>query len=145
MDRFFKLNELGTTIRTEIIAGVTTFLTMVYIIVVNPAILSAAGVPFEQVFIATIASAVVGTLIMSLFAKYPIAIAPGMGMNAYFTSVVATNGISYQVVFGTVFLAGVLFLLLSLTPIRETLIHSIPSSLNMELPQGLAYSLPLLD
>jgi AGZA family xanthine/uracil permease-like MFS transporter len=137
MDRFFNLRELGTTIRTEVLAGITTFLTMVYIIIVNPAILSAAGVPFDQVFMATIASAVIGTLIMSLFAKYPIAIAPGMGMNAYFASVVATNGVSYQVVFGTVFLAGILFLLLSLTKFRETLIHSIPASLKYGITSGI--------
>lgn len=137
MERFFNFQKLGTNLRTEIMAGVTTFLTMVYIIVVNPAILSAAGVPFDQVFIATIASTVIGTLIMALFAKYPIAIAPGMGMNAYFTSVVATHGVSYQVVFGAVFLAGILFLLLSLTKFRETLIHSIPASLKYGITSGI--------
>ncbi|WP_078547834.1 NCS2 family permease [Litchfieldia alkalitelluris] len=137
MERFFNLRELGTTVKTEIVAGVTTFLTMIYIIIVNPAILSAAGVPFDQVFIATIASAVIGTLIMALFAKHPIAIAPGMGMNAYFTSVVATHGVSYQVVFGTVFLAGILFLLLSFTKFRETLIHSIPASLKYGITSGI--------
>src|SRR5690625_7722210 len=78
MENFFKLKELGTNVRTEIVAGLTTFLTMAYIIVVNPAILSAAGVPFEQVFMATVISAVIGTLLMALWANYPIAIAPGM-------------------------------------------------------------------
>src|SRR5690625_2051552 len=87
MKEFFKLEALGTNVRTEILAELTTFLTMAYIVVVNPAVLSAAGVPFDQVFIATAASAVVGTLIMALAANYPIAIAPGMGMNAYFVSV----------------------------------------------------------
>jgi adenine/guanine/hypoxanthine permease len=137
MERFFQLKELGTNVKTEIVAGVTTFLTMVYIVFVNPAILSAAGVPFNQVFVATIVSAVVGTLIMALFAKYPIAIAPGMGMNAYFTSVVAVHGISYQIVFGAVFMAGVLFLLLSFTKLRETLIHSIPASLKYGITSGI--------
>jgi AGZA family xanthine/uracil permease-like MFS transporter len=137
MERFFNLKQLGTNVRTEVLAGITTFLTMVYIVVVNPAILSAAGVPFEQVFIATIISAVVGTLFMALFANYPIAIAPGMGMNAYFTSVVATQGVSYQVVFGTVFVAGILFLLLSLTKLRETLIQSIPASLKYGITSGI--------
>ena len=80
----FELKERNTTVKTEIIAGITTFLTMVYIAVVNPAILSDAGVPFEQVFLATIIATVVGTLWMALFANYPIAIAPGMGLNAYF-------------------------------------------------------------
>lgn len=137
MERFFKLGELGTNVRTEILAGFTTFLTMAYIIFVNPAILSAAGVPFDQVFIATIAAAVIGTLIMALFANYPIAIAPGMGMNAYFISVVATHGVSYQVVFGTVFVAGVLFLLLTFTKFRELLIESIPVSLKYGITSGI--------
>src|SRR5699024_4817477 len=129
MERFFKLEQNQTNTRTEIVAGITTFLTMVYIIVVNPAILSAAGVPFDQVFMATVITAVVGTLYMGIFANYPIAIAPGMGLNAYFASVVATHGISYQIVFGTVFLAGIFFVLLSLTKLRETLIGAIPPSL----------------
>src|SRR5690625_6517547 len=87
---------------------------MVYIVIVNPVILSSVGVPFDQVFTATIIAAVIGTVFMGIFANYPIAIAPGMGLNAYFASVVATQGVSYQVVFGTVFLAGILFVLLSL-------------------------------
>src|SRR5690606_6808260 len=129
MEKLFKLKQLGTDIRTEITAGITTFFTMSYIIVVNPAILSAAGVPFEQVFIATILAAVIGTTIMALFANYPISIAPGMGLNAYFTSVVATQGVSYQVVLGAVFIAGILFLLLTFTKLRELLIDSIPNPL----------------
>src|SRR5690625_2413462 len=102
MEKFFKLKQNETTIRTEFVAGVTTFLTMVYIVIVNPAILSGAGVPFEQVFMATVISAVVGTVFMAVFANYPIAIAPGMGLNAYFASVVASHGLSYQAVFGAV-------------------------------------------
>src|SRR5690625_2842848 len=129
MENFFKLKELGTNVRTEILAGFTTFLTMAYIVVVNPAILSAAGVPFDQVFMATVITAVVGTLIMAFWANYPIAIAPGMGLNAYFVSVVATQGVSYQVVFGAVLLAGIIFLLLTFTKFREMLIESIPPSL----------------
>lgn len=137
MERLFKLRELGTDIKTEVLAGITTFLTMAYIIVVNPAILSAAGVPFDQVFIATILAAVVGTLIMAIFANYPIAIAPGMGMNAYFTSVVATQGVSYQVIFGAVFLAGILFLLLTFTKLRELIIESIPDSIKYGITSGI--------
>ncbi|MFJ8267963.1 NCS2 family permease [Peribacillus asahii] len=137
MERLFRLRELGTNVRTEILAGFTTFLTMAYIIVVNPAILSAAGVPFNQVFIATILAAAIGTLIMALLANYPIAIAPGMGMNAYFTSVVATQGVSYQVVFGTVFLAGILFIILSLTKFRQLLIESMPTSLKYGITAGI--------
>lgn len=137
MERFFKLSELGTNVRTEVLAGFTTFLTMAYIIFVNPAILSAAGVPFDQVFIATIVAAVIGTLIMALFANYPIAIAPGMGMNAYFTSVVATQGVSYQVVFGAVLIAGIIFLLLTFTKLREVLIKSIPTSIKYGITAGI--------
>ncbi|USK59828.1 NCS2 family permease [Peribacillus asahii] len=137
MERLFRLSELGTNVRTELLAGFTTFLTMAYIIVVNPAILSAAGVPFNQVFIATILAAAIGTLIMALLANYPIAIAPGMGMNAYFTSVVATQGVSYQVVFGTVFLAGILFIILSLTKFRQLLIESMPTSLKYGITAGI--------
>lgn len=144
MTNFFKLQELGTNVKTEILAGLTTFLTMAYIVVVNPAILSAAGVPFEQVFIATIVSAVVGTLIMALWANYPIAIAPGMGMNAYFVSVVATQGVTYQVVFGAVLLAGILFLLLTFTHLREVLIESIPAALKYGITAGIGLFIAFL-
>lgn len=137
MDKFFRLKENGTNVKTEVLAGITTFLTMVYIVFVNPAILSSAGVPFEQVFTATIIAAVVGTLIMALFAKYPIAIAPGMGLNAYFASVVGAHGISYQIVFGAVFLAGLLFLLLTFTSLREVLIKAIPNSLKYGITSGI--------
>lgn len=137
MKRFFKLEENNTNIRTEMIAGVTTFLTMVYIIVVNPTILNAAGVPMDQVFMATVISAVLGTLCMALFANYPIAIAPGMGLNAYFTSVVISQGLTYQVVFGTVFIAGLIFILLSLTKLRETLIAAIPPPLKFGITSGI--------
>ncbi|GGB55919.1 guanine permease [Lentibacillus populi] len=144
MDKLFKLKQNNTNIRTEIVGGVTTFLTMVYIIVVNPAILSSAGVPFNQVFMATVISAVVGTLCMAFFANYPIAIAPGMGMNAYFASVVATQGLSYQVIFGTVFLAGIIFMLLSFTTLRETLIEAIPSSLKFGITSGIGLFIAFL-
>lgn len=144
MERIFKLRELGTNVKTEILAGFTTFLTMAYIVVVNPAVLSAAGVPFDQVFMATIFAAVIGTLIMALFANYPIAIAPGMGMNAYFTSVVATQGVSYQVVFGAVLLAGILFLLLTFTKLRELLIESIPVPLKYSITAGIGLFIAFL-
>src|SRR5690625_2477974 len=117
---------------------------MVYIVIVNPTILSAAGVPMDQVFIATVITAVVGTLLLALFANYPIAIAPGMGLNAYFTSVVLSHGVSYQIVFGTVFLAGVLFMLLSLTKLRETLIEAIPPSLKFGITSGIGLFIAFL-
>ncbi|PJN90223.1 NCS2 family permease [Bacillus sp. mrc49] len=137
MEKFFSLKENGTDIRTEVMAGVTTFLTMVYILIVNPALLSSIGIPFEQVFMATVISAVIGTLLMGLVAKYPIAIAPGMGLNAYFASVVGAQGLSYQTVFGTVFIAGLLFLLISVTSLRKMIIDAIPNSLKYGITSGI--------
>ncbi|MEF2095809.1 NCS2 family permease [Bacillus sp. CFBP9009] len=137
MEKFFSLKENGTDVRTEVMAGVTTFLTMVYILIVNPALLSSIGIPFEQVFMATVISAVIGTLIMGLVAKYPIAIAPGMGLNAYFASVVGAQGLSYQTVFGTVFIAGLLFLLISVTSLRKMIIDAIPDSLKYGITSGI--------
>ena len=135
----FHLKEHNTTVKTEILAGMTTFLTMAYIVIVNPIILADAGVPFDQVFLATIISAVIGTLWMALFANYPIAIAPGMGLNAYFTSVVlASNGqLDYLTAFSAVFIAGLLFVILSLTPFREKLIQSIPENLKNGITAGI--------
>ncbi|KGX93226.1 guanine permease [Pontibacillus halophilus JSM 076056 = DSM 19796] len=137
MNQFFQLTKNNTNTRTEVVAGFTTFLSMVYIIVVNPGILSAAGVPFDQVFMATIISAIVGTLIMGLLANYPIAIAPGMGLNVYFTTTVAKYGFGYEVIFGAVFLAGLLFIVLSLTSFREKLIEAIPDSLKYGISSGI--------
>ncbi|QED47069.1 NCS2 family permease [Cytobacillus dafuensis] len=135
----FKLKENNTNAKTEVLAGITTFLTMVYIVVVNPVILSDAGVPFEQVFTATIIASVIGTLWMALFANYPIAIAPGMGLNAYFAySVVGTHGnISYQTAFAAVFIAGLIFIILSLTPFRKKLIEAIPENLKHGITAGI--------
>lgn len=137
MEKFFSLKENGTDVRTEVMAGVTTFLTMVYILIVNPALLSSIGIPFEQVFMATVISSVIGTLIMGLVAKYPIAIAPGMGLNAYFASVVGAQGLSYQTVFGTVFIAGLLFLLISVTSLRKMIMDAIPNSLKYGITSGI--------
>src|SRR5699024_7211986 len=144
MKNFFNLDALGTNVRTEVLAGFTTFLTMSYIIVVNPAILSAAGVPFDQVFIATIASAAIGTFIMAIWGNHPIAIAPGMGMNAYFVSVVATQGVAYQAVFGAVFISGIIFLLLTFTKFRQVLIESIPDSLKYGVTAGIGLFIAFL-
>ncbi|MCR2821117.1 NCS2 family permease [Lederbergia panacisoli] len=134
----FKLKENNTNVKTELIAGLTTFLTMAYIIVVNPIILKDAGVPFEQVFSATIIATVIGTLWMALAANYPIAIAPGMGLNAYFAySVVGTHDISYQTAFAAVFIAGIIFIILSLTPFRKILIEAIPENLKHGITAGI--------
>ncbi|GAB1805477.1 NCS2 family permease [Priestia megaterium] len=135
----FKLKEYNTDAKTEILAGITTFLTMIYIVIVNPVILSSAGVPFDQVFTATIISAVVATLWMALAANYPIAIAPGMGMNAYFAAlVVGSNGsINYATAFSAVFVAGIIFIILSLTSFREKLIEAIPNNLKHAISAGI--------
>ncbi|HYK75185.1 MAG TPA: NCS2 family permease, partial [Pseudoneobacillus sp.] len=135
----FKLKENHTNIKTEVLAGITTFLTMVYIVIVNPIILADAGVPFAQVFTATIIATVAGTLWMGLFANYPIAIAPGMGLNAYFAySVVGTHGnISYTTAFAAVFIAGIIFIILSLTPFRKNLIEAIPENLKHGITAGI--------
>ncbi|WP_110927547.1 NCS2 family permease [Bacillus massiliglaciei] len=137
LEKFFSLKENGTNVRTELVAGITTFFTMVYIIIVNPALLGSIGIPFEQVFMATVIAAVTGTLIMGLFAKFPIAIAPGMGLNAYFASVVGAHGLSYQTVFGTVFVAGLLFLLISVTSLRQLIVEAIPNSLKYGITSGI--------
>ncbi|MEK4030994.1 NCS2 family permease [Pseudobacillus sp. FSL P4-0506] len=135
----FKLKENGTNTKKEVIAGLTTFLTMVYVVVVNPIILQDAGVPFDQVFTATIIATVIGTLWMALMANYPIAIAPGMGMNAYFAySVVGSHGdITYSTAFAAVFVAGLIFIALSLTPFREKLIIAIPDNLKHGITAGI--------
>ena len=136
----FRLKENNTTVKTELLAGLTTFLTMAYIVVVNPIILSDAGVPIDQVFMATIISSIIGSLWMALMANYPIAIAPGMGLNAYFTHavVVGSNGaIDYVTAFAAVFVAGIIFIILSLTPFREKLIISIPKNLKLAITAGI--------
>ncbi|SDI19521.1 NCS2 family permease [Alteribacillus bidgolensis] len=139
LEKLFKLQANNTNTKTELLAGITTFLTMAYIVVVNPIILSDAGVPFQHVFMATIIATVVGTLWMAVFANYPIAVAPGMGLNAYFAySVVGANDqIGYEAAFGAVFVSGVLFVILSLTPFREKLIESIPSNLKYGITAGI--------
>lgn len=135
----FHLKEYGTDLKTEILAGMTTFLTMAYIVIVNPVILGAAGVPFDQVFLATIIAAAIGTLWMALFANYPIAIAPGMGLNAYFTSMVLGSGgaIDYVTAFSAVFVAGLIFVLLSMTSMRKVLIQAIPENLKHAITAGI--------
>lgn len=136
----FKLKENNTSVKTEMLAGLTTFLTMAYIVIVNPIILADAGVPMDQVFLATIISAVIGTLWMGLFANYPIAIAPGMGLNAYFTYAVVLGSdgkIDYLTAFGAVFVAGIIFIILSLTPFREKIISAIPENLKLAITAGI--------
>ncbi|MFJ7994272.1 NCS2 family permease [Peribacillus frigoritolerans] len=134
----FKLKERHSNIKTEVLAGLTTFLTLAYIIVVNPMILSDAGVPFDQAFTATIIAIIVGTLCMALLANYPIVIAPAMGLNAYFAySVLGTHDISYTVAFSAVFVTGIIFILLSLTSFRSKLIEAIPNNLKHAISAGI--------
>lgn len=145
MDSFFKLGEHGTNVRREIVAGFTTFLTMAYIIIVNPSILSTTGMDAGAVFVATCLAAAFGTLFMGLYANYPIALAPGMGLNAYFAfSVVGGLGYSWQVALGAVFLSGVLFLIISVLPIREWIVNSIPRSLKMAISAGIGLFLGII-
>lgn len=138
LDRFFALNANSTSVRQEMLAGLTTFLAMAYITVVNPAILSDAGMDFGAVFVATCLAAAIGSLIMGLYANYPIAQAPGMGQNAFFAyGIVIGMGISWQVALGAVFIAGLIFIALSVLPIREWLINSIPTSLKLGMSAGI--------
>ena len=145
LERFFGLSAHGTTVRTEVIAGITTFLTMAYIIFVNPMILADAGMDRDAVFVATCLAAAIGTAVMALAANYPIALAPGMGLNAFFTyGVVLGMGNSWQVALGAVFISGVIFLVLSVLPIREWIINAIPKSLKMAISAGIGLFLGII-
>lgn len=145
LERLFALRASGTTIRTEILAGVTTYLTMAYIIFVNPAILSAAGMDFGAVFVATCLAAAAGSLIMGLYANYPVALAPGMGLNAYFAyTVVPQFGGDWRLALGCVFASGVLFLALSLSPLREWIVNAIPRSLKYGIGAGIGFFLAMI-
>jgi AGZA family xanthine/uracil permease-like MFS transporter len=145
LDRFFKISDHGSTVGREVLAGVTTFLTMAYITFVNPAILSDAGMDFGAVFVATCVGSAVGTLIMGLLANYPIALAPGMGLNAFFAySVVLGMGHSWQVTLGAVFLSGVIFFILSVLPVREWIINSIPMTLKLAISAGIGLFLGII-
>jgi len=145
LDDYFGVTKHGSTIRTEIIAGVATFLTMAYIIVVNPAILSDAGMDFGAVFVATILAAAIGTAIMGIWAGWPVALAPGMGLNAFFTyGVVLGMGNSWQVALGAVFLGGLVFFALSLSGLREWIINSIPKSLKYGIGAGIGLFLAII-
>src|SRR5215467_10695383 len=132
LERVFKLSENKTSVRTEVIAGITTFLTMAYIIFVNPQILTAAKMDAGAVFVATCVASAIGCFLMAFLANYPIALAPGMGLNAYFAfGVVGGMGHSWQVALGCVFISGVIFFIISVLPIREWIVNAIPKSLKM--------------
>lgn len=138
MEKFFKLKENETKVSTEVIAGVTTFFAMSYILFVNPAILSASGMPFQAVFLATIIASVVGTLIMGLFANVPYAQAPGMGLNAFFTfTVVFGLGYTWQQALSMVFICGLINIFITVTKIRKLIIHAIPESMQHAIGGGI--------
>lgn len=138
LDRYFELTKQGTDVRTEVIAGITTFLTMVYIVFVNPAILANAGMDKGAVFVATCIAAALSTLIMALYANYPIALAPGMGLNAFFAfTLVIAYKYTWQQALGFVFISGVLALIISVTPLRAYVIDSIPRNLKLAISAGI--------
>lgn len=138
VEKRFKLTENKTNVRTEIIAGITTFMTMAYILFVNPSILSETGMPFDAVMMATAFSAILATLLMAFLANYPFALAPGMGLNAYFTySVVFGMGYTWQTALGAVFISGLVFVLLSLTGMREMIIDAVPTALKSAIGAGI--------
>src|ERR1700691_5085208 len=145
LDRIFALDKSGSNLRTEFVAGLTTFLTMVYIVFVNPQILGNAGMDKGAVFVATCIAAAVSTLVMALYANYPIALAPGMGLNAFFAfTVVLTLKYTWQQALAAVFCSGVIFFLISIFRIREYIINSIPKNLKLAISAGVGLFLGII-
>ena len=136
--KFFKLEEHGTNVKTEILAGITTFLTMAYILVVNPAMLSETGMPAQSVFLATALSAAFATLMMGIVANFPVGLAPGLGLNAFFTyNLVIIGGYSWEAALAAVFVSGILFLIVSATGLRKKFIEAIPKNLKIAISLGI--------
>jgi AGZA family xanthine/uracil permease-like MFS transporter len=145
LEKFFELERNGTTVRTEVIAGITTFLTMAYIIFVNPQILSTTGMDHGAVFVATCLAAALGTFIMAFLPRWPIGMAPGMGLNAFFAfTVVGAMGFTWQQALGAVFISGVIFLILTLTGVRKWIIGGIPHSMRSAIAAGIGMFLGLI-
>src|ERR1700752_1820986 len=145
LDRIFALSKSGTSVRTEFVAGLTTFLTMVYIVFVNPTILANAGMDKGAVFVATCIAAAVSTLVMALSATYPIALAPGMGLNAFFAfTVVLAYKYPWQQALAAVFCSGVIFFLISIFPIREYIINAIPRNMKLAISAGVGLFLGII-
>src|SRR5215831_10800559 len=145
LENYFGLKAQGSDIRTELVAGLTTFLTMVYIVFVNPAILSKTGMDPGAVFVATCIAAAVSTMVMALYANYPIALAPGMGINAFFAfTVVLTMKYTWQQALAAVFCSGVLFLIISVFPIRQYVIDAIPRNLKFAISAGVGLFLGII-
>ena len=138
LEKFFKLKENGTNVRTEVVAGITTFMTMAYILAVNPSILSASGMDAQAVLIATAIASFIGTMCMALLANYPFALAPGLGLNAYFAyTVCGSMGYSWQIALFAVFVEGLIFIVLSLTNVREAIFNAIPLQLKKGVSVGI--------
>ena len=138
MEKFFKLTEHKTNVRTEVLAGVTTFLTMAYILIVNPLMLADAGMDFGAVFTATALSAAIATLVMAFLANLPFALAPGMGLNAFFAyTVVITMGYTWQQALTAVFIEGIIFIILTAFNIREAIVNSIPTNMKKAISVGI--------
>ncbi len=145
LEKVFKLKQKNSDVKTEVMAGITTFMTMAYIIFVNPAILSKTGMDFGAVMVATILASGITTILMGLWANYPFALAPGMGLNAYFTyTVVMQMGYSWQVALGAVFISGVCFLLLTFLKVRQLIIYAIPDSLKLATAAGIGLFIALI-
>jgi len=137
IDRFFKLSRHGTSVKTEVIAGITTFYTMAYIIFVNPNMMASTGMDHGAAFVATCLGSALACMIMGLYANWPVGLAPGMGLNAFFTyTVVGDMGYAWEVALGAVFLSGILFMIMSFTRIREWILNSIPASLRYAMGAG---------
>ncbi|PLZ04219.1 guanine permease [Burkholderia sp. WAC0059] len=146
IQRYFGFEEAGTNLRTELLAGLTTFLTMAYIVFVNPAILGDAGMPKDAVFVATCLVAALASGVMGLYANYPIALAPGMGLNAYFAyTVVKGMGFTWQAALGAVFVSGCLFLAVTLLRVREAIVAGIPSSIRAAITAGIGLFLAIIS
>lgn len=145
MDRFFKIKSHGSSFRIESMAGLTTFVTMAYILLVNPNIMGAAGMNKGAVFVATALVCAIACLLVSVLSNYPIAIAPGMALNAYFAYVVVGGlGLSWQAALGCVFIAGVLFFVLAICPLKKLIVHAIPETMHAAIPAGLGFFIAML-
>lgn len=144
-EKLFKVKESGSSVRTEIMAGITTFMTMGYIIFVNPNIMANAGMPFDALMVATCLASAIGSALMAFMANYPIGLSTGMGLNAFFAfSVVITMKISWQVALAAIFVEGVIFILLTLTKIRQAVVNGIPKSLKIGIATGIGFFIALI-
>ena len=140
LEKLFKLKEHGTDVKTELIAGLTTFLAMAYILAVNPGILSEADMSFQGVFLATAIASAVASIVMGLLANYPVALSAGMGVNAVFTYTIVLNmGLSYQGALACVFVSGIIFIIISVTGIRSAIINAIPAQLKLAIGAGIGF------